>query len=409
LQRLNHPQIFNFSIFLGNRIGYSGFVYAFRLIRFLDGASMSTFDIIFWVLIILIGVLAYAIESGLSARHRTLVFSSILSATLAVIYMLFLVEDNSKFGSGERPATAKKEKQGAGGGGGIGGGGGAGAAGGGGAEEGGAAGGAGAGSGANDDGALLKKAGGFRDCPACPLMTVISQGSVTIGSPADESGRRVNEGPQKVVRIGRSFAITRYEIQFREFAAFVSASRHSVRATCLMDGKPSRVSWQKPGYEQKTGDHPLVCVSRNDVNAYAAWLSKKTDRTYRLLSESEWEYAARAGTSTPYVTGASITKKQANFAGNGTKKSGSFSDSPFKVFDMNGNVWEMVDDCWSDDLSRIPSSGVSERGQGDCARSPIRGGSWNSAQTQLRSAYRRPMAHDEASNEVGIRLARDLK
>lgn len=364
---------------------------------------MTTFDIIFWLLIILIAVLAYTIESGLSARHRPLVLSSILSATLAAVYMMFLVEDNSKFGTGERMAAAPKEKKkvvasrGTDGG----------------LEE------------VEvieekgpdsldsesryEDSPLLNKAGGFRDCPACPLMILVPPGTVVIGSPADEPERRANEGPQKVVRITRAFAMSRYEIQYREFAAFVRATRHVSTATCLVNGKPSSATWQKPGFEQKSGDHPVVCVSWNDARAYAAWLSTKTERTYRLPAESEWEYAARAGTGTAYMTGKDITPAAANFAAAGTSKAGSFQDNTFKLFDMSGNVWEQVEDCWSDDLSKVPSSGVSERGQGDCARSPVRGGGWSSPKAELRSAYRWALGRDMATNTVGIRLARDLR
>ncbi|MFY0612676.1 MAG: SUMF1/EgtB/PvdO family nonheme iron enzyme [Hyphomicrobiaceae bacterium] len=367
---------------------------------------MTTFDIIFWLLIVLIAVLAYTIESGLSARHRPLVLSSILSATLAAVYMMFLFEDNSKFGTGKPlPAAPKQKKK---------------------VHTSGGTGEGGlpeievieeAGPDSLDsetryeDSSLLKKVGGFRDCPACPLMTFVSPGTVIVGSPADEPNRRANEGPQKVVRVGRAFAISRYEIQYREFAAFVRSARHSVQATCLVDGKPSNVDWQNPGFEQKSGDHPVVCVSWNDARAYAAWLSKKTDRLYRLPSESEWAYAARAGTVTAYVTGKDIEPTQANFGGSrgGTSKSGSFRDNAFKIFDMAGNVSEMADDCWSDDLSNVPASGVSERGIGDCTRSPVRGGGWNSSKPQVRSAYRMPLGRNQASNAIGIRLARELK
>ena len=367
---------------------------------------MTTFDIIFWLLIVLIAVLAYTIESGLSARHRPLVLSSILSATLAAVYMMFLVEDNSKFGTGKPlPAAPKQKKKvqslGGNGEGGL--------------EEIEVIEGPGPDSldseARYEDSPLLKKVGGFRDCPACPLMTLVSPGSVVMGSPADEPNRRANEGPQKVVRIGRAFAISRYEIQYREFAAFVRTTRHSVRATCLIDGKPSNATWQKPGFEQKSGDHPVVCVSWNDANAYAAWLTQKTDRTYRLPSESEWAYAARAGVATAYITGKDIAPTQANYAGTrgGTSKGGSFSDNAFKIFDMTGNVWELIDDCWSDNLSKVPASGVSERGQGDCTRSPVRGGGWNATKPQVRAAYRMPLGRDQATNSIGIRLARELK
>ena len=389
-----------------NQFSYPQNMCAFGLIRLPDGAAMTTFDIIFWLLIVLIAVLAYTIESGLSNRHRPLVLSSILSATLAAVYMMFLVEDNSKFGTGERLPPPPKEKQKVSSSGG---------------EEGGLpdvevveeAGPDSLDSTSRyEDGQLLKKVGGFRDCPVCPLMLMISQGgTVIIGSPADEPDRRANEGPQKVVRISRPFAISRYEIQFREFAAFVQDARHTVKATCLVDGKPSSATWQKPGFEQKTGDHPVTCISWNDAKAYAAWLSKKTERTYRLPSEAEWIYAARAGASTPYSTGKSITPEQANFgnAKGGTTKGGSFTDNPFKLFDMSGNLWEMVEDCWSDNLSMVPSSGVSERGHGDCSKSPLRGGGWRSTPIELRLAYRRPLAHDVAANTIGIRLARELK
>lgn len=367
---------------------------------------MTTYDLIFWLLIILIAVLAYTIESGLSARHRTLVFSSIMSATLAVVYMMVIVDDNSRFGAG-RPAPQAEEKKkvytdGSSGSG----------------ElpmdvevvEGGPA--ALESVRRYEDAPLFNRPGGFRDCPTCPLMAIVPAGAVIIGSPAEELNRNPNEGPQKLVRFRNPIAVSRYEIQFGEFAAFVEAKGHRVRAACSVNGQvESSASWQRPGMAQPTADHPVVCVSWNDAAAYAQFLSEKTDRLYRLPTESEWEYLARAGSVTSYYAGQTISEEQANFGGRlkGTSSGGKFGENAFKLFDISGNVWEMVQDCWSDDLSRVPGSGVAELGQGDCARSPIRGGGWNSPAADLRSATRRPVGRDQAYNTVGIRLVREFK
>ncbi len=370
---------------------------------------MSTFDIVFWLLIVIIAVLAYTIESGLSQRHRTLVFSSILSATLAVVYMMFLVEDNSSFGTGTPPPKKETQKKkvvavNMGGDGtmmqqevevvevapkpedsGL----------------------------RYEDSRLLKTPGGFRDCPECPLMIMIPAGEFIIGSPGSEAGRRSNESPQKSISFARPFTISRYEIQFRQFAAFVKDSAYKAVTPCRANGEEGigKVDWQEPGVKQPTAEHPVVCLSWYDATAYAKWLSEKTDRRYRLPSEAEWEYVARAGTVTPYWFGADITPERANFGKQhgGTTPAGKFDDNPFEVFDVNGNVWEMTEDCWGDTLRRVPVSGVSELGAGDCARSPLRGGGWASDKRQVRSAYRRAMYRNEARNTVGFRLVREIK
>jgi len=369
---------------------------------------MTAFDIIFWLLILLIMVLAYVIESGLSTRHRTLVLSSILSATGAAILMMFLVEDNSKFGvaGGSDQQAGEKEKTQV------------------------VAMPMGQGDGLPEvevieggeqrdyveaesryeDGPLLKKPGGFRDCPACPLMTTIPAGEFLMGSSADEPGRRTSEVPQTVVRFKRPFAISRYEIGYGEFAAFVRLESYYVQAKCTApDG--SSLSWLKPGVEQATAQHPVVCISRRDVEAYAKWLSTQSDRVYRLPSEAEWEYAARAGTSTPYWTGTSVDTNQANFnsVAGGTTSGGKYDENAFKLFDTAGNVWEMTADCWHDYLTKVPESGVADLVNGDCLRNALRGGAWNSSITTLRSAYRHPMGRSQAFNTVGFRIVREIK
>ncbi len=369
---------------------------------------MSLLDAIFWLLIILVAVLAYSIESGLSARHRTVILSSILSATVAAIYMMFLVEDDSEFATPDpvEQEGGKKKLKGMSG--------------------------IDTGDGESDleveqsdpartlrdrlkrykDMEKLLLPGGFRDCPKCPLMTLILEGEVVVGSPADERGRRSNEGPQKVVRFNTPFTVSRYEIKFGEFAEFVRDSRHRPADGCYVNGSYSTEhNWQKPGYEQRTADHPVVCISYQDAGKYAEWLTKKTKRTYKLLSESEWAYVARAGTITPYWTGREITEDQANFAikFKRTLEGGTFRDNEFKLFDVSGNVWEMVEDCWMEDLEKMPSSGVANLAEGNCTMSAIRGGGWESPIEQLRIAFRQPLPRTQALNTVGIRLAREIK
>lgn len=368
---------------------------------------MSAFDIVFWLLIALIAVLAYVIESGLSARHRTLVLSSILSATGAAIFMMFWVEDNTKFATGKQASesSGEKTKQTV-----I-------------AVE------MGEGQGLPEvevikgkqpdfidsvtryeDDPLFKKPGGFRDCPACPLMTKIPAGDFAMGSPDTEHGRRSNEGPQKLIRHKRPFAVSRYEIQYGEFAAFVKSARHHVKASCTTENG-TVATWLRPGVNQATAQHPVVCLSRDDVDAYAKWLSGHADRTYRLPSESEWEYIACGMTTSAYWTGGSISMTEANFGEvrGGTTPGGKYKENPFKLFDTAGNVWEMTADCWNDNLGKIPTSGVADLGHGDCDQFAIRGGAWNSPATKLRSAYRRPLSRKRALSTVGFRLVREIK
>ncbi|MEE8502787.1 MAG: SUMF1/EgtB/PvdO family nonheme iron enzyme, partial [Kiloniellales bacterium] len=141
----------------------------------------------------------------------------------------------------------------------------------------------------------------FKDCDTCPEMVVIPAGSFTMGSPASEKGRYNKEGPQHRVSIPRSFALGKYEVTKAEFAAFVHETGRDAQG-CLIrdDGKwkdDDSKSWRNPGYTQ-SDSHPVVCVNWDDAKAYARWLSRKTGKEYRLPSESEWEYAARASTTT---------------------------------------------------------------------------------------------------------------
>ena len=184
----------------------------------------------------------------------------------------------------------------------------------------------------------------FRDCPACPEMVVIPAGTFQMGSPASEAGRDDDEGPRREVTL-RSFAMGVTEVTFDEWDA-------CVRGGGCSGYRPDDQGWGR-------GSRPVINVSWGDVQAYVRWLSESTEAAYRLPSESEWEYAARAGTTTPFHTGSTISTDQANYNGNYTYGSGSrgryrgrttsvgtFAPNAFGLYDVHGNVREWVEDCW---------------------------------------------------------------
>ena len=139
----------------------------------------------------------------------------------------------------------------------------------------------------------------FRDCPDCPDMIVVPPGHFDMGSPDSEAGRDNDEGPVHQVTVGYRFAVGVHEVTRGEFGRFVSATNRVMGNKCATWRNDrwrdeSGTNWRHPGFSQ-TDDHPVVCVSWNDAKAYARWLSRETGQRYRLLSESEWEYVARAG------------------------------------------------------------------------------------------------------------------
>ena len=246
----------------------------------------------------------------------------------------------------------------------------------------------------------------FQDGDTCPEMVVLPAGSFTMGSPPGEKERDDDEGPQRSVAIPSAFAVGKFEVTFAEWEA------------CVADGgcsayKPSDEGWGR-------GRLPVINVSWNDAKAYAAWLSKKTGKTYRLLSEAEWEYAARAGTTTPFSTGRTITTDQANFNGNftynGSRKGqyrqktvsvGSFPANAFGLHDMHGNVWEWVEDCYHDSYNGAPSDGSAWIAR-NCSRRVLRGGSWSGSPWFLRSAFRGWDFTIFRLSNNGLRVARTL-
>jgi len=247
----------------------------------------------------------------------------------------------------------------------------------------------------------LKPKDTFKECANCPEMVVVPAGSFTRGSPTSEPGHSADEGPQHTVTIARPFAVGRFAVTFDEWDA------------CAADGgcngyKPSDEGWGR-------GRRPVINVSWDDAKAYAAWLSKKTGKSYRLLSAAEYEYATRAGTQTAYPWGNAIGTNNANCHACGsqwdarqTAPVGSFAANGFGLYDMVGNVEEWMEDCYHDSYSGAPSDGSAWIEGADCSRRIVRAGSWFFAPAFLRSAKRYWFTTDYRLNYLGFRVARTL-
>ncbi len=255
----------------------------------------------------------------------------------------------------------------------------------------------------------------FRDCYGCPEMVIVPAGSFTMGSP---DGDDDNEEPVHEVTISKPFAVGVYEVTVGEFDLFVNESGYSPSKGCKTYkwGKwkdRSASGWNKPEFSQ-TGAHPVVCVHWDDAQEYVRWLSRKTGGTYRLLSESEWEYAARAGTGTRYWWGDKVGSNRANCEGCGsrwddeqTAPVGSFSANAFGLYDVHGNVWEWVGDCWNDSYRGAPTDGSAWE-SGECRNRMLRGGAWNYSPWYLRSAFRNSESTRKRSSRDGFRVAKTL-
>ncbi|MXS82930.1 SUMF1/EgtB/PvdO family nonheme iron enzyme [Nitrosomonas oligotropha] len=227
-----------------------------------------------------------------------------------------------------------------------------------------------------------------------PLLTVIPAGRFLMGSPGSESNRLAREGPQHEVTIAQPIALGVYAVTFAEYDRFCEATGRK---------PPADNDW---GRENR----PVINVSWHDAQAYCAWLSEQTGQLYRLPSEAEWEYACRAGTQAPFQTGETINPDQANFAQKHEKTLpvGSFAPNAFGLYDMHGNVWEWMQDCWHENYHNAPDDGSVwlEKDGGDCSRRVVRGGSWLDIPQNLRSAFRFRGSTDGTYNYLGFRIAR---
>ncbi len=273
----------------------------------------------------------------------------------------------------------------------------------------------------------------FRDCDDCPEMVVIPAGSFRMGCVSGSDDCRDHERPVRDVEVA-SFAMSKYEVTRGQFAAFAAATGHAARRCYVHIWKDplfagprwerewdDRASWREPGFDQRDNE-PVTCMSWEDAQAYVRWLSAETGDDYRLPSESEWEYAARAGTTTPFYWGTSAHEHCAH--GNAADRSaeetfrsrkffreysdcsdglswtapvGSFAPNTFGLHDMAGNVWEWVEDCWHADYEGAPEDGTAWTSDGNCSRRVLRGGSWLDRPVPLRSAHR-------GLNDAGLRF-----
>ena len=252
---------------------------------------------------------------------------------------------------------------------------------------------------------------GLRDCadltprgtPVCPELVVVPAGQALMGSPADEPGHRPDEAPLHAIVIARAFAVGKTEVTFSQWDA------------CMADGgcqghRPADFGWGR-------GERPVIGVSWQDAQSYVQWLGRKTGRRYRLLSEAEWEYAARAGTTTPFDSGAEISARQANLLDPHSREQfayrrstvpvGSFPANAFGLQDVHGNVWEWVEDCYSPSYDGTPADG-SAWTAGSCRYRVLRGGSWYQVMTAARAANRNWADPAYRSNDIGFRVARSL-
>ena len=286
----------------------------------------------------------------------------------------------------------------------------------------------------------------FRDCRNCPEMVVIPSGAFLMGAPASEKGSSSLERPVHRVDVP-AVAVGRFDVTRDEWAAFVRVTHRPTEPGCAFTGRPGPFvdpngSWSSLGFKQ-TGRDPVVCITWRDAGDYAAWLSRRTGKHYRLLSEAEWEYAARAGTRTTYYWGNTPDHRFANYGpdtgyGKGVVKGrdrwiytspvGSFPPNRFGLYDMSGNVLQFVADClgtydvtprdgspYTENISLKLDGDLAElSGTRSCSYRIARGGDWGDPPEEFRAGFRNfgppPPATLEnfRSGGLGFRVARDL-
>lgn len=257
----------------------------------------------------------------------------------------------------------------------------------------------------------------FKDCPTCPAMIVIPAGEFTMGSDMEESGHP-DEKPQHAVKIAKPFAVAKFETTFDQWDA------------CTADGKCPKVSDDDLG----RADRPVINVAWKDAKTFIAWLSEKAGKKYRLLSESEYEYAARGNTKTAWFYGLAPDSygsrdacQFANLHDESGKKAhpnyvwshhqcddgfgetapvGKYKPNPFGLHDMIGNLREWVEDCHGP-YKEAPNDG-SAKVAAECEKRIVRGGGWMDGPSTSRSAYRHPLPENYRNYQVGFRVARDL-
>lgn len=279
----------------------------------------------------------------------------------------------------------------------------------------------------------------FKDCPDCPEMVVIPPGRFVMGANGGEPDR--HEGPAHEVSIGHAFAAGRFELTNGQYRRFVEATGHKTAGSGCNVFFGDRVqavagsSWADPAYGRPIrDDEPVACIRWSDAKSYVSWLAGKTGRKYRLLTEAEWEYVARAGTTGAHAWGddPALACRYANIhdrsaerlaAGQniklpyapapcddghpGVSPVGSFAPNAFGLYDIIGNVWEWVEDCYEMPYPATPNDGSAQLATG-CDRRGTRGGSWRTDYPRQRPAFRGRDPEALTSQIFGMRIARDL-
>ncbi len=233
----------------------------------------------------------------------------------------------------------------------------------------------------------LKPKDSFKECDSCPEMVVVPKGSFTMGTPITEVDRSKGEDPLHRVTFARPFAVGRFTISFDEWDA------------CLADGGCGGNKGDDHGFGR--GRMPAQGISFDAAKSYLAWLSRKVGRTYRLPSESEREYFARAGTTTPFWFGKTISSQDANYAASTPYANGprgvdskgpavvdSYAPNPFGLYQVHGNVWEWTEDCFNKRYTEDTPTDGAPWLEGDCTKRMVRGGIWNWSADKSRSGYR---------------------
>jgi formylglycine-generating enzyme required for sulfatase activity len=246
----------------------------------------------------------------------------------------------------------------------------------------------------------------FKDCETCPDMVVMPAGRFLMGASKAEKGHQPDEEPQHEVTVAAPLAISKYEITFDEWEA------------CALEGGCGNYRPQDSGWGR--GRRPVIYVSYDDAKAYLDWLRQKSGKAYRLPSEAEWEFAARGGTSTPFAAGETLAPTQANFDASslpGSRKPGtyqgttvevgSFPPNPYGLHDMEGNVFEWVEDCANKTHAGAPVD-ASPRG-GDCQRRVAKGGAWYYEAEFARPSARMSFPKGSRLNVIGFRVARTVE
>jgi len=288
-------------------------------------------------------------------------------------------------------------------------------------------------------------AGVIRDCPSCPEMVVVPAGTFLLGTSADGRERDPDRGesPPLPVTMSRAFAIGRFEVTVAEFRAFVTSTRYAPPGDCRISSGGAWVrlpdrGWAAPGFPAPQADNePVVCVSWDDATAYADWLSRTTGKVYRLPSETEWEYAARGGTTTPRYFGdrdsdedtvLSVACDYANVYDSSsvtelpfpypnarcrdghtyTAPVGSFKPNAFDLYDMIGNAREWLQDCFTGSYIGRPADGRAWEWAGGCEVRGVRGGSWATRPSESRAAARGAELQGLRQSDLGFRVVREL-